>query len=101
MKKKLNLFNNYQLDHSLDKKAIKKFIKLADPEVKEICKKIFDNTDYISFELFFKKFNKCIKELLNFINNKNTIYIFIDIEKQINKSNYWLYNYLKNYIYKI
>ena len=98
MKKKLNLFNNYPLNHSLDKKAIKKFIQLADPEVKEICKKIFDNTDYISFEFFFKKFNKCIKEFLNFIGNKKTIYIFIDIEKQINKSNYWLYNYLKKYI---
>jgi len=33
IKKKLNLFNNYPLNHSLNKTTIKKFINLANPDV--------------------------------------------------------------------
>jgi hypothetical protein len=97
----LNTFKNYPLNHSLDKKAIKNFIQLADPEVKEICKKIFDNTMHISFELFLTRFNICIKEFLNFYNSNRPIYILIDniIYNDFQfKSNYWLYYYFQNYI---
>jgi len=101
IKKKLNLFNNYPLNHSLNKTAIKKFINLANPDVKNICKKIFDNTIHISFEKFLIMFNYSIKKFLNFYNSKRPIFILIDTVNYNNykyKSNFWLYNYFSNFV---
>ncbi len=76
-------FIKYPLDHSLNHNKIEKFIKLADPGVKEICRKIFNNTDHI-----------------NSIDINKTIYILIDenLKEYTFKSNYWIFEYVKQYI---
>lgn len=94
-------FNNYPLDHSLDKKQIKHFIDMSDLKVRNICKKIFKYTIHISFENFLYRLNICINEILDNINLNKPIFIFIPktlFNDYKNKSNYWLYNYIQNYI---
>jgi hypothetical protein len=98
----LKTFNKYPLNHSINYDNFKEFVKLADPEVKDICKKIINNTNHISFEKFLVRLNICINELLNFIDIDKTIYIIVD--KIVNdndfkfKSNFWLFEYIKQYI---
>jgi len=95
-------FKHYPLNHSLNKKQIKKFIEASDPEVRTICKKIFDNTQHISFEFFLTRLNICINELLKIINLNRPIFVFIDSDTYAKgfkyKSNFWLFTYLKQYI---
>ncbi len=94
-------FSSYPLDHSFDKKQIKLFLDTVDPSVKDICKKIIDSTDHISFEKFIIILNNNIKELLTFVNKDRPIFIFMDAYSYSNyktKSNYWIYTYLKIYI---
>jgi hypothetical protein len=95
-----NTFIHYPLDHSFDKDAIKNFLNECDPSVKDIAKKIIDNTDHISFEQLLIRINKIIKELIIKINDNNNLYIYIsnDLKKYKYKSNYWLYTYISNYI---
>jgi hypothetical protein len=90
----LTTFNKYPLNHNINYKKVNKFIELADPDVKDICRKIIMNTDHISFENFLKRLNICINELLNFIDINKTIYIIIDIV--IDKSKFWLLDYFNN-----
>jgi hypothetical protein len=94
-------FNKYPLDHSLNPNKIEKFIKLADPGVKDICSKIIKNTNHISFENFLIRLNICINELLNFVDIFKPIYIIIDIENYNDykfKSSFWIFEYVKQYI---
>lgn len=99
-----NFFNKYPLCHSLNKLQVNKFIKLADPGVKDICRKIIDNTDHISFEKFLIRLNTCINELIIIINKYNFINIYFLIDNEFydnfkNKSNFWIFEYIKQYIY--
>jgi len=79
----------------LNKKACNQFIKLSNPEVQTICRKIFDNTQYIPYETFINNFNKIIKEYLDqyyeshHLENKRPIFIY---NKSFDKykSSYWL-----------
>jgi len=96
-----NTFSKYPLNHEIDSKNVKKFIHLADPSVKHICKKIIDNTDHISFEKFLSRLNSCINDFLLFFNIIKPIYIFIDIDYYKNyeyKSSFWIFTYIKQYI---
>ncbi len=96
-----NTFKNYPLDHSFDMNQVELFISKADPNVQDICRKIINNTQHISFEKFIMNFNKIINELLLFINKDRPIFILIDNdmgEDHTFKSNYWLYNYVSSYI---
>jgi len=100
-----NNFKLYPLDHSFDLNAIIKFINASEDDIKNICKKIIDNTEHISFERFLLKFNNCIYELLVYIintikdiKNLKPIYVYINFNKYEEKSNYWLYTYFYEFI---
>jgi len=98
------VFRHYPLDHSFDKEAVKKFIEASDVSVRDIVKKIIDNTDHISFEKFLMRLNSIIKELLDIVekDKKTVVYCFLgeSLVKVKNKSNYWIYIYVLNYIEK-
>lgn len=98
-------FKLYPLNHSFNKKAINKFIQASDSQVKEISKKIIQYTDYISFEEFLLRINITIYDLLSTyitINNKKPILIYLgskdEMSNIVKKSNYWIYNYIKQFI---
>lgn len=99
------VFTHYPLDHSLDKKAVERFIEASDPSVKNICRKIINNTDHISFEKLLTRVNSNIKDLIKkvkFNGKKNqVIYCFLGLKitkHLMQKSNYWLYLYISEYI---
>ena len=101
-----NTFKLFPLNHSLDKDAVKKFINASDPEIRDICKKIINGTEYISFETFITKINLNIYYLvaLNITKNKDGYmrpmfaYLGSHIRSLKNKSNYWLYLYINEFI---
>ncbi len=90
-----------EIDHSLDKMNIRRFIKESDRKVREIVKKIIENTTYISFKEFrrvlFKSFRKFIDDMKR--EKRRIVYVY-KTEKWKNKSNKWIYLLLKNYIKK-
>lgn len=95
-----DIFDKYPLDHSFDTQQIDKFINKSDLKVRNICKKIFDYTEHISFEIFLIRLNYCIDDLFDYINFKRPIFIFIDISNDDYKlkSNYWIYTYFQKYV---
>ena len=105
---KQQTFNLFPLDHSLDENAIKKFISKSNNDMKEIAKKIFANTKHISFENFIVIINKIIYELLvmyikkKYLLANRPIHIYLNSSKRLSvieqKSNYWLYKYVKQFI---
>lgn len=96
-KPRFKLDINIPIDHSLNREQVKKYINACDLEVRPIIKKIFNNTVHISFEEFIKNLNKNIKDLLNLTNKSKKIFFYIN-EFFKEKSNYWVYKYVKNYI---
>jgi hypothetical protein len=100
------------LSFELNINACKKFIDAADEEVKDICRKIIDNTQHISYERFILSVNKIIDEYfetfetLHFDLNR-PIFIFITIDeskkhhKYKYKSNYWIMEYVIKRMKKI
>ena len=82
------------MNYKLNKKNIKKFIDNSDNNVKNIIKKILKNTKYISKKFFFNQLRKNIKYLIKITKKNKYLYIIID-ENNKNKSNYWVYLYLK------
>ncbi len=90
-----------EIDHSLDKMNIRRFIKESDRKVREIVKKIIENTTYISFKEFrrvlFKSFREFIDDMKR--EKRRIVYVY-KTEKWKNKSNKWIYLLLKNYIKK-
>jgi len=95
-----NNFKQYPLNHSFDKNAIQKFIQAADPSVQDICRKIIDNTEYISFEKMLIRLNSNINDLLEKTKDSKILYFYLgqNITSLYHKSNYWLYNYIIQYI---
>ena len=61
----------------LRENKVKLFINNADPEIRDICKKIINNTEHISFEKFIKTLNINIKEFI-----KNCGYIKSEINNK-------------------
>lgn len=90
-----------EIDHSLDKMNIRRFIKESDRKVRDIVKKIIENTTYISFKEFrrvlFKSFREFIDDMKR--EKRRIVYVY-KTEKWKNKSNKWIYLLLKNYIKK-
>jgi hypothetical protein len=82
------------------KENLKNFINKCDEEVKGIVKKIIKYTSFISKKDFFISLNRNISHLLVLCKkiNKKEVYIFLDNDKR--KSNYWIYRYLRSYIKK-
>jgi hypothetical protein len=95
-----NTFKLYPIDHSLDKTQIRKFIDACDPEVKKIAQKLINNTDHISFEKFLTRMNTCIYHLISIVKVDRPVFVYlgVDLKEVKNKSNYWLYLYVKEFI---
>lgn len=79
-------------DYSLDKKNIDKFLRECDDDIREIVKKVIENTKYISFKEFMKSFFNSVKDLTDFIKiiDKKVIYVY-ECKCKCNK---WLFKYL-------
>ena len=88
---------NYPLSYKFNQENVKKFLQACSDEARPLAKKIIDNTRHVSFEEMIKYLNKNIKDLNNFVNNTRPIFIFIDTSYK-EKSNYWIYLYLKAYM---
>lgn len=81
--------------HNLNKRNITKFIEQANSETKPIISKIIKNTMYVTINKFLRLFLKNLKTFLKNY-NKKVLYIFIENRKGFKeKSNYWLYEYIK------
>jgi len=95
-------FKLFPFDHSLDKDQVRKFINACEPEVKEIAQKIINNTTHISFENFLARMNTCIYNLMTIVNVNRPVFVYLGKDTSIdsikNKSNYWLYLYVKEFI---
>ncbi len=92
---KLNI--TYPLDHSFNKVKVEEYLNACDNEVRGIVRKIIDNTMHVSFEKFIINLNKNIKDLVNTILVDRPLFILVDKSYQY-KSNYWIYDYLQNYL---
>jgi len=91
------------LSYELNRKACEKFINAADEEVKDICRKIINNTMYVSHFDFIRKINEIVNDFLDtYIYSMNikiiNIYDFSFDESYKYKSNLWLFNYIIKYI---
>jgi hypothetical protein len=91
------------LSYELNRKACEKFINAADEEVKDICRKIINNTQHISYERFILSVNDIIDEYFETFENlhfelNRPIFIFTTIDETNKhhkyKSNYWIIEYL-------
>jgi hypothetical protein len=95
--KRFTTYMKYPLNHEFNKKNVKKFLEECDYKTKPLAKKIIDNTMHVSFEKMIKYLNMNVKDMINSIKKERPIFIYINLnEKQ--KSNYWIYLYLKDYI---
>jgi len=92
---KLNI--KYPLDHSFNKVKVEEYLNACDIEVRGILKKIIDNNMHVSFEKFIINLNKNIKDLVNIVSDNRPIFILVEKDYQY-KSNYWVYDYLQNYL---
>ncbi len=100
------LYANYNF--KFNDSAIEKFLEKineSDKQISKICKKILDNTLYISFSKFVETLNAVINDYidkyLDFHKTGRPIFIY-NFEKNdqgnINKSNYWIYKYVLEYL---
>jgi hypothetical protein len=85
------------MDHSLNKKQVEKYIQASDLNTQPILRKIFDNTKHISFEVFIKELNKNIEDLISTMKDNKDIYFYISFVYK-NKSNYWIFLYIQDYL---
>jgi len=96
--KNFNTYINYPLNYEFNKENVNKFLEACDKETRTIAKKIIDNTRHISFEEMITRVNKNIRNLNDYIKNKKRpIFILISLTLK-EKSNYWLYLYVNDYI---
>jgi hypothetical protein len=95
--KRFTTYMKYPLNHEFNKKNVKKFLEECDYKTRPLAKKIIDNTMHVSFEKMIKYLNMNVKDMINSIKKDRPIFIYINLnEKQ--KSNYWIYLYLKDYM---
>ena len=81
-----------------------KFIELCDKSVSNYIKIILDNTLHISFDKFIINFINNLNDIIaNLPKDVNIIYAYIDTsdDDYLEKSNYWLYTYINNYLKEI
>lgn len=106
---KLNMIT--PLHYKLNNDNVKKFLECCNnsfinPEtnIEEkldtsyISQKIIENTQHISFEDFIKELTKNINSMINLLKEGRPLFINIDINEYIDKSNYWIYLYVIYYI---
>ena len=67
-------------------------------DTREIAKKIIKATIHISYEEFIKELIKNIKHLISLLKPNRPLFINIDIKRYRDKSNYWIYLYVIDYI---
>jgi hypothetical protein len=87
------------LSHYMNDMRKEEFSYLSYEPIRNHIKKILDNTNHISYSKFkeelIKRFNTILKEV-----NKPIIYAYIDnyCDDYEEKSNYWIYKILNNYL---
>jgi hypothetical protein len=100
----LNNFNTYinnPLNYKFNKLNVKKFLDACDNETRQLSKKIIENTKHVSFKEMIKYLNMNLnelKELKELSNKERPLFIYINKSSGIEKSNYWIYLYLKDYL---
>ena len=87
------------LSHYMNDIRKNEFINLSHEPIRNQMKKILDNTYHISYSKFkeelINRFNKILKDV-----NNHIIYVYIDnyCDDYLEKSNYWIYQLLNNYL---
>ena len=95
--KRFTTYMNFPLNYEFNKSNVEKFLNACDNETRPLAKKIIDNTRHVSFEEMIKNLNKNIQDLNDVINKDRPIFVFINLAYK-EKSNYWIYLYLKDYV---
>ena len=92
------------LNYPINKANKKKMLELAAPDAKIPLQKFFDSITYISHQKFKQSLKNKLTEIINIRNktsNSRPIFVYIDTnryENYRNKSNYWIYTYLKYFL---
>lgn len=87
-----------QHNFEFNERAVKKFIASCNPDVRNIIKKILDNTLYVSFNDFIRQLNKMID---SYISSYQRLPVYEERPVYISKnihSKPWLNNYVSEYI---
>ena len=117
IKKEIKNENKFILDmktplsYKINQKNVKKFLKACDEpfinpttnkkeiiDLKEASKKLINATKHVSFEEFIKRLTINIHDMVKHIENERPLFININLLKYKEKSNYWIYLYLINYM---
>ncbi len=108
-----NIYDSYNFSKVNIEKFVNKCENVAHAvvDIKPMIRKILENTDYISYNIFITKLNEIIEEYIEYhrktyneTGNNRPIFILnyleSDSESQYykNKSNVWIYNYVLNYL---
>jgi len=100
---KINLTNfytyfNYPLNYEFNKSNVEKFLDACDDITRPIAKKIIDNTRHVSFKEMLKLLNLNLKEMIELLKKDRPLFIYIYKYLGVERSNYWIYLYLKDYV---
>ena len=108
---RFNLQMKTPLSYKINQKNVEKFLETCDepfinPEthkeeiinLKEASKKLINATKHISFEEFIKRLTININNMVKHIEKGRPLFININLLKYKEKSNYWIYLYLFNYM---
>ena len=87
----------FPLSYKFNETNVKNFLDACDDKTRPIAKIIIDNTRHVSFEELIRNLNKNIKDLNDVIDKNRPIFVFVSFS-YVEKSNYWIYLYLKEYI---
>jgi hypothetical protein len=90
------------LRHEINETQKNKFIEMTDVSVREIAKKLLDNTTYITYEdirfRFIQTIRHHVKLLVQSSNKIKRFLVVMDVDLDANKGNEWIYDLFKNYI---
>ena len=78
-------------DYSLDSKNIERFINECDKEIRDIIRKIIDNTKYVNFMEFMRNFFKSVKDLNDELVKRDITRFYLYECKC--KCNRWIFKY--------
>jgi hypothetical protein len=87
----------YPMSYPINMENAKKFIEASAPDARSAVQKVIKATTHISFEKFIAYINSNLAEVVKFAAKNRPLFAYIDItnDEYINKSNYWIYLYVK------
>jgi hypothetical protein len=87
----------YPMSYPINMGNAKKFIAASAPDARGAVRKFIKATTHISFETFISYINSNLAEVVKFATPNRPLFAYIDItnDEYINKSNYWIYLYVK------